>query len=177
MNEPESPAQNIGPDYFEAVTKLKALEPSQSDICDALPEECAVEATGVHGEKRIDFEKVPIKDASGDLNQYGKNLIDMHQPAAVAGSELTKKLAGGDFAPRPQTTGERERKQPLDPNTAERIAKTRNLMRVHSKRRFRGLHVCDSDGVPNLWLDERGRLVRIALVGTRQSQRVEIVSA
>ncbi len=168
----------VGPDWFEAQAKLKALEPSQGDIIDALPEECAVEVVGVHGDKRIDYKGVPIKNADGTKNRYAKNLIDMHRPAAVAGAEISQKLHGGDYAARSQNTSEVERKQPLDAETANRVARARDLIRVHSRNRtFRGRSICDAVGVPNLWLTSSGGLVRIALVGTRESSRVEIYSA
>jgi hypothetical protein len=169
----------VGPDWFEAQAKLKTLEPTQSDIIDALPEECAVEAVGVHGEKRIDFKGVPIKNADGSLNKYAHNLIDMHRPAAVAGSEMTQKLQGGDYAERAQQTAETERVQPLDAETANRIARARDLVRApaYGSRTFRGRSVADAAGVPNLWITADGRLVRLALVGTRASSRVEVYSA
>lgn len=170
----------VGPDWFEAQAKLKALEPSQADICDALPEECAVEVVGVHGEKRIDYKNIPIKNADGTKNKYAKNLIDMHRPAAVAGAQMSEKLAGGDYAAKPQTSNEKERRQYADTEMLERVARGRDLMRVHAprgSRRYRGRAVDDIFGVPNLWLTEDGRLVRIALVGTRETSRVEVHSA
>lgn len=188
MNEPDAPETETEPvkseitmDYILARKKVRAARPSQSDICDALPEENAVEVTDERtGKKRIDYKGVKIKNADGTLNKYGKNLIDMHAEHHRVGVEVEEKKRHGDYAEKAQHTADIERKWPLDPVIAERVAKARKLMRVHAppgKRTFRFLNICDVNGIPNLWFDENGRLVRMAMVGTRESQRVEVYSA
>jgi len=166
------------PAFLDAVARVKALAPSQEDICDALPAENAVEVVGVRGEKRIDYKGIRIKDASGGLNRSAKNLIDLHRPAAEAGRDITAKQAAGDYEYKPQHTAEVERKQPLAADVAVRIARTHGLTDVRALRpgraRYHGRSIRDENGVPNLWMDAERRLVRIALVGTRESSRVEV---
>lgn len=155
--------------FQEAMAKVDAAKPSQADICDALPEECAVEVTGVRGEKRIDYKKVPIRNADGSLNRYGKNLIELHEPAAKAGSDIVDRMQAGDLEDRP----EQEHKRPLDPEIARRVAEHRGLVAVPGNV-CRGRSVRDETGQPNLWLNRTtGRLYRMALVGTEHSARVE----
>lgn len=172
------PVSMPGPAFAEAIAKVDALKPSQADINAALPAENAVEVVGVRGVKRIDYKGIRIKNKSGDLNRAGKNLIDMHKPSALAGADISAKMAAGDYAYKPQHTAEVERKQVLSPDVAARIARSEGLTDVRALRRgrsrYHGRSVTDEAGVPNLWLDEERRLVRIALVGTRESQRVEV---
>ena len=169
----------VGSEWFEAQAKLKALEPSQSTISESLPDECAFEVVGPHGEKRIDYKGVPIKNADGTPNKYAKRLVDMHRPAAEAGAEMSQKMAAGDYADHVPVDAT-ERKHPIDPDLMERLARGRGLMLAHAEggaRLYRGRSICDECGVPNLWLDKSGRLVRMALIGTQHSQRVEVYGA
>ena len=185
MNEPEAPEpelkSEVTMDYVLARKKVRAARPTPSDMADALPEECAVEVVDERtGTKRIDYKGIKIKNADGTLNKYGKNLIEMHEKHHAVGVEIEQKHRAGDFASRAQHTSEVERKWPLNPDIAERVAKARGLMRVHvprGKHTFRGRSICGSEPVPNLWFDKDGRLVRLAMVGTRESQRVEVYSA
>lgn len=173
--EPEVKA--VPAEFAEAIAKVDAARPSQADICDALPEQCAVEVEDVYGAKRIDYKGVPIKNADGTLNRYGKNLIDMHAPAAHAGAEIVDKLRAGDYDDEPEPTAERERVRPLDPDVASRVAERRGLVAVRGER-VRGRSVRDASGVRNLWLEpSTGRLFRMAFVGTERSARVETYHA
>ena len=159
--------------FTEAIAKVEAAKPSQSDVCDALPDECAVEAEGVRGEKRIDYKKVPIRNADGTLNKAGKNLLDLNRPAAEAGKDIVEKLRAGDLDDKPQMAAEVERKRPLDPRVAAKVAEMRGLRPA----RACGIRAEDETGRPNLWRDSNGHLVRIALVGTRESSRIETYPA
>lgn len=164
--------------FQEAMTKVDAAKPSQADISAALPDQFAVEVTGVRGEKRIDYKGVPIRNADGTLNKAGKNLLDLHAPAARVGADVTEKLKAGDYDDQPQHTEERERKQPLSADVALRVARAQKLTDVRALRphrsRYHGISITDENGVPNLWMNEDRRLVRIALVGTRESSRVMV---
>ena len=162
--------------FQQAIAKQEAAKPSQADISSALPEECAVQVTGVRGKKRVDYKKVKIRNADGSLNKYGKNLLDLHRPAALAGADIVPKLNAGDLDDKPQHTADVERKHPLDPRIAENVARSRGLTPVRGERaplRLGAVHVRDETGTPNLWLDKDGRLHRMAFVGTEESQRVE----
>jgi hypothetical protein len=187
--QPDAPEARLEvPEAFaDEVLKVKSLRPSQSYIADVLPDEFAVEVdTTVRdengevvrpGEKRIDYEGVPIKNADGSLNKYGKAIIEMHEPAGHAGVDIDAKLKSGDFDDKQQTVEERERKHPVTREMVARIAENQKLRPVPTRGpRFRGRSVTDEAGLQNLWLNEAGRLVRIALVGTTRSKRVELYS-
>ncbi len=158
--------------FVEANKKVTDAQPSQADISDALPEECAVEVTGIRGKKRIDYNGVPLRNADGTMNKYAKNLIDLHEPVGRIGVEVTQKLQAGDYRDHPQHTVDFERKQHMSRGEMIRIAKSMKLEPIFtSGSRFMGRTVCDETGMPNLWFNQYNRLVRIALVGTAASSR------
>lgn len=172
----EEVVQSVPTAFAEAVAKVDAAQPSQKEISEVLPEECAVEVTNVLGEKRIDYKRIPIKNADGTPNKYGKVLVEMHEKAAQVGADVVDKLQAGDYDDKPEQAFERERKQPLDPEVALRVADHRELRPVRGHR-FRGRCVFDETGTPNLWRDREGRLWRMALVGTERKSRVEVYPA
>ena len=161
--------------FVEAVARQRALAPTPSDMKDAIPEEFATEVVGIRGKKRTDYKGIRIKDKSGALNKTAKNMIDMHRPAAEAGKDFSERYRAGDLDAKAQQAHEVERKHAASPDVLARCAKACELEPVPVTRgRFRGREVCDETGAFNLWLDEHGKTVRIALVGTRESMRTEV---
>jgi hypothetical protein len=158
--------------FQEAMAKVDAAKPSQADICDALPEECAVEVTTLRGEKRIDYKKIPVRNADGTANKYAKNLADLHAPAARIGAEVVDKLVAGDYDDHDEQAFERERKLPLSPDIAERAAVRQGLRPVKSEGEW--LNGRWRRPETGLWVNADGRLVRLALVGTSRSARIEV---
>jgi len=174
MDLEQDPARVPGEEWVEAVKKVTSLRPSQADISSAMPEQFAVEAEGPRGEKRIDYIGVPVKNADGTPNKYAKRLIDMHEPAAKAGADLTAKLAAGDYDQKPDTETPRNRES--DPSLLPRSAERRGLRPVPRQRGYYfGRPVLDVWGHFNLWLDEHGRLRRLVLHGTQRNMTLEVV--
>jgi len=50
-----------------------------TDFRGVLPEQYAVEVDDGRGGKRVDYVGVPIRNADGTLNKYGKALIEAHE--------------------------------------------------------------------------------------------------
>lgn len=64
-----------------------------TDFRGVLPEECAVEVVDeARGTTRTDYRNVPIKNADGTLNKYGKALIEAHETQNRAESELAAEI-------------------------------------------------------------------------------------
>lgn len=64
-----------------------------TDFRGVLPEECAVEVVDeARGTSRVDYRNVPIKNADGTLNRYGKALIEAHETQNKAESELAAEI-------------------------------------------------------------------------------------
>jgi hypothetical protein len=159
--------KQVAPEGFvEAIAEQDAARPSPSDLKDAIPDEFAVEtiipARGVNwpAETRVDYRRVRIKNADGTLNKTGKNLVDLHRPQARIGGEINERLREGDFAPKPKPRVE-ERRFPLSAAAIVGFATRAGL--VPGKGHCIGQH--DVFGIPNLWRDKRGQLVRVIAIG------------
>lgn len=63
-----------------------------TDFRGVLPDEYAVEVTNARGEARVDYKGVPIKNADGTLNKYGKALIEAHETPNRRESELASEI-------------------------------------------------------------------------------------
>ena len=63
-----------------------------TDFRGVLPEECAVEVSDGRGGTRIDYNNVPIKNADGSLNKYGKALIEAHETPNRIESDLASEI-------------------------------------------------------------------------------------
>lgn len=64
-----------------------------TDFRGVLPEECAVEVVDeARGTTRTDYVNVPIKNADGTLNRYGKALIEAHETQNRKESELAMEI-------------------------------------------------------------------------------------
>ena len=64
-----------------------------TDCRGVLPEECAVEVVDeARGTTRTDYVGVPIKNADGTLNRYGKALIEAHETQNRAEAELAMEI-------------------------------------------------------------------------------------
>lgn len=63
-----------------------------TDFSDVLPEQYAQEVPDGRGGTRVDYVGVPIKNADGTLNKYGKALIEAHETPNRRESELAQEL-------------------------------------------------------------------------------------
>lgn len=63
-----------------------------TDFSGVLPDQYAVEVTNARGETRVDYKGVPIKNADGTLNKYGKALIEAHETPNKRESELASEI-------------------------------------------------------------------------------------
>lgn len=63
-----------------------------TDFSGVLPEQYAVEVEDERGGKRVDYVGVPIKNADGTLNKYGKALIEAHETANKRETEVAAEI-------------------------------------------------------------------------------------
>src|SRR5689334_17117745 len=94
-----------------------------AQLRDAISDQFAVEVEGVRGEKRIDYKKIPIRNADGSLNRNGRALLEINAPALRMGQEVADKMKAHDYRPEPER--EPPRTEPLDPRIARRQASER----------------------------------------------------
>jgi hypothetical protein len=159
--------KQVAPDEFvEAIAEQDAARPTPSDLKDAIPDEFAVEtivpARGKNwpAEKRVDYRRIRIHNADGTLNKTGKNLVELHRPQARIGGEINERLREGDFAPKPKPKVE-ELRFPLSAAAIVGFAARAGL--VPGKGHCIGQN--DVFGIPNLWRDKAGKLVRVIAIG------------
>lgn len=157
--EPEVPAGepvSVTDDQARAwMEVLKAQRDAAAQHADAFSDEYAVEKTDVRGNKRIDYEGVPLRNADGTLNAAGKAFLEIYEPADRVEQEVVEKAAAGDFDERPETEADRERK-------ARRAKMFFQAGQVYARRN--GLKPAGQWGdgtMENRWRDKSGRLLML----------------
>lgn len=63
-----------------------------TDFSGVLPEQYAVEVDDGRGGKRVDYVGVPIRNADGTLNKYGKALIEAHETPNKRETEVAAEI-------------------------------------------------------------------------------------
>lgn len=91
------PDMVIDNDTVELFGKLNAARASQGDINDAMRGLEPTLGEADDGSERVDY-SVPIKNADGTLNRYGKRLMDLHAPALRVEEQIREHFHPGSEA-------------------------------------------------------------------------------
>jgi hypothetical protein len=145
----------------EQIADFQKLREAQLDAAsqhgDAFSDEFAVEVEGVRGEKRIDHEKVRIRNADGTLNKAGRAWMDITDAVDKVEEVIGEKIRANDYEPDPVVV--KPRVEALGRELEDRVAKQRGLVRVKTPR--------DAHGHPlvlwgrGLFRDAQGRYRRL----------------